>query len=302
MNAFIRFASFVLVIAGLQACGSIPSDPYGYGGYHRPVVVPDRLGYQVETMPGGRSYVAVLNPDQTWTVDTSRLLAPGTAAPAGFLTAYWGHDRQWRINGNAVPDRLVVVNRVPQGFDGVYQPQVGLQSGVGVSAVASISAESAVMLLRELESAGNPCTAKNHNSRLTVGGVIGGLVGVVLTGDLRGLAFGALIGASGGSAEAKWNCVSYTRTRMVLLSVIDTARARCKSTLSQRETNGVLDTTKTKECTAIETMEFERIGQGQAQAAAAAPTPTPAASVPRRAAPAAARSWDGTGTPPSWVK
>ncbi len=301
MNVFIR-TSIVLVAIGLSACGSIPPDPYGYGGYHRPVVVPDRLGYQVETMPGGRSYVAVLNPDRTWTVDTDRPLAPGVAAPTGFLTAYRGRDQQWRINGNAVPDRLVVMNRVPQGFDGVYQPQAGLQSGVGVSSVAGISAESAAMLLRELETGGNPCTAKSHNSRLTVGSVIGGLVGVVLTGDLRGLAFGALIGASGGSSEAKWNCMSYTRTRMALLSVIDAAKARCESTLSQREVNGVLSTTKTKECKAIEAMDFERIGQGQAQATAAAPTPAPAAPVPRRVAPAAARSWDGTGTPPSWVK
>lgn len=297
MNVIARLL-FVLAIGSLAACTTHPL--IGYPGYGAPPAAASYQRHDVETIPVGH-YPLVLNPDRTW---TAQMGSPPEGASA---IGYFGHDKMWRVSVDggpfrAVPDRMVVMNHPPRGFGTMAPYQGTYPVDLGIAPFPGVSAELAKLILADIDKGKDPCTSSEKRSSMTAFSFITGLATFALTGD-AGIGLGVgLLSSLGASDRAQWTCDFHRRFRWSLMATIEAAKPRCLETLKQRQINGVLHETLTRDCAAIEEKVFKRIGEVQSPTTPAS-APAPLAPRPAPARPASpARSWDGTGTPPAWVK
>ncbi|TXH06778.1 MAG: glycine zipper 2TM domain-containing protein [Candidatus Moraniibacteriota bacterium] len=133
-------------------------------------------------------------------------------------------------------------------------------------AIGGMSPEMATELLAELDRQPNPCTVRESTTRTMIGTAIGAVVGAVIGGGrnhARGAIVGGLIGAAGGNSSADWTCQRYTDTKLALRATIDAAKPRCRDGLHEREVDGRLMTSKTRDCSATEARDFDRIGENR---------------------------------------
>lgn len=229
-------------------------------------------------------------------------MPPEPMIPPGWANAYTPYDtihngRCYR-NGFIQPTLDACRGMAATSSQSGFAPQgqvLGTAQMAGAQArpLSGMSPETARMLLDELASRDNPCTAKNRTWTTTVGAFFGGIAAAIISrGDERVAAVGALIGAAGGNSEAVMSCQVYSDTRLALLSVLDSYG--CSGQV--RKTNGVV--------TDDEICDYRRPytpGHAAPQIAdrdAARPAPPTAA----RPAPAAAPRPAQQSGRPSWLK
>ena len=168
----------------------------------------------------------------------------------------------------------MTTNRPPPVYGRTYQPG-GVPAGLGAP-FPGMSASLATLILEDVDKGKDPCAESTQRSDMTAFGFITGLATFAFTGD-AGLGFGVgLLSSLGASDKSQWSCDLHKRFRWSLLATIDAGKPRCLETLSQRQVDGKLQETLTRQCAAIEEGNFKRIAKVEA-----APTALPA-SVPAR--------------------
>lgn len=269
MATFIRIALFIALILGLQACGNIT--PRGGAGY---LGQPYYQQVYPATLVNGRMVVNTGAPMSAYAYNVG--MAPNT------YPAYIMPDGRWNIAGFVESNPPIIV-------DGSVPSTMGTMSG---AIPAGMTPDRARQLLADLRAVTpNPCSGESNTKGTSVGVALGAAAGAVIgavfsrnpgQGALRGAAIGGVLGAASGHSDVTMSCEAWSTREAELQTVVYAGEPRCRDALHQREVNGRLGTTKTRDCGTVEGKNFERIGEGKpktAQAPAAHTAPPP----PRRA-------------------